>query len=534
MRDIGFLCLSPIYVPARAFNSEKDRSFTQTGSVMSKVTPLDMLSMSCQQISELTIAQILSALIQIPGVNPIWQSPKSGLANEKARAEFLAGLFRKLEPKVEVHIDYIKPDRPNVFVKIQVDFGDWTVWDTHIDTVTVDNMTIAPFSGDIRDGKVWGRGASDTLASAAIAIKLMFMALPRGAMPYKNLLLCFTMGEENGGEGAKMLAPWFKAQKIVVDEFITSEPTMLQAVFSHNGIIRGELQLKGYNNRPIDSAASMLFLFSGRSGHTSDPDNSYSALYAAAKFMLRIEAVDGLHVTSIRCGGLSNTIPDYCTIIIEQEARVHVSRASMLTEITSLAPSMIECLDPDTEMIEVSNMCSDLPYSAARVVIAIQEEHERLKREGMVAVTGRPVISATGLIKKGPTYRLFIDRRVVPGEDEVIVFDELLLMLRKKIALNEALVETTVPVRKQRGFQTDSQSALITNLASLSGNIPTTAKYGTNLLYIEPSIFRDSKVVAVVFGPGDIAQAHTAAEYIEIPQLEAAFTIMAKFFSITL
>lgn len=402
-------------------------------------------------------------------------------------------------------------------------------------------MTVPSFGGEIRDGRVWGRGSCDTKASAAIAIKLIFEAMQHGKRPNKNLLLVFSMGEETGGEGAQKVNPWIKRQGILVDQWITSEPTMLKCVFAHNGVVRGQL-LVSRRNGARDTLRTdrtlMCFQVTGRSGHTSDPDKASNALYAAAKLALRIREVNGLHVTAFECGGMGNTIPNSCIIVVEQENAVHQSRAELNSLIVQLAADLmdehlkINCMDPHQASRQMAEADSEVIYAAVRAILTFENEHQRLKTKGLSSVTGLPVISATGLTSNpDATCTISFDRRVVPGEVPNTVFEELLARLEEAMQ-NPAMVLSVVinpPMRRLSGFATDPNSTLIQELVALSGNQPTTARYGTNLLSVDSQVFVDGKIVAVVFGPGDIAQAHTANEYIEIKQLELAYSLMKRF-----
>ena len=38
--------------------------------------------------------------------------------------------------------------------------GELLLWDVHQDTVPVEGMTIEPFGGEVRDGRVYGRGSA--------------------------------------------------------------------------------------------------------------------------------------------------------------------------------------------------------------------------------------------------------------------------------------------------------------------------------------------------------------------------------------
>jgi acetylornithine deacetylase len=75
----------------------------------------------------------------------------------------------------------------------------------HMDTVAVAGMEIEPFSGEVRDGKIWGRGSSDckgNLATGLIAIKALLSVADSlsGSVVYESV-----MDEECSGSGAGTL-----------------------------------------------------------------------------------------------------------------------------------------------------------------------------------------------------------------------------------------------------------------------------------------------------------------------------------------
>ena len=43
----------------------------------------------------------------------------------------------------------------------------WLLFESHLDTVSVEGMTVDPFAGAIRDGRLYGRGACDTKGTGA-------------------------------------------------------------------------------------------------------------------------------------------------------------------------------------------------------------------------------------------------------------------------------------------------------------------------------------------------------------------------------
>src|SRR6185295_6812929 len=76
------------------------------------------------------------------------------------------------------------PGRPNVVARWPGDRADKPrlLLAPHTDTVSVAGMTIDPFSAEIGDGRVWGRGASDTkgpMAAMLWALREMRESLPK-------------------------------------------------------------------------------------------------------------------------------------------------------------------------------------------------------------------------------------------------------------------------------------------------------------------------------------------------------------------
>ena len=74
----------------------------------------------------------------------------------------------------------------------------------HIDVVPVDREDVAkwsvpPFSGEIKDGKIWGRGAIDDKISVIGNLEAVEMLLQEGFQPNRSLYLCFGHDEEIGG-----------------------------------------------------------------------------------------------------------------------------------------------------------------------------------------------------------------------------------------------------------------------------------------------------------------------------------------------
>jgi acetylornithine deacetylase/succinyl-diaminopimelate desuccinylase-like protein len=78
----------------------------------------------------------------------------------------------------------------------------------HLDVVpaVAEDWQVDPFSGEIRDGYLWGRGAVDMKNYDAMLLSVVRARTRAGAVPERPIVLCFTADEEAGGmRGANVL-----------------------------------------------------------------------------------------------------------------------------------------------------------------------------------------------------------------------------------------------------------------------------------------------------------------------------------------
>lgn len=121
-----------------------------------------------------------------------------------------------------------------------------------------------------------------------------------------------------------------------------------------------------------------------------------------------------------------------------------------------------------------------------------------------------------------------IDRRVLPGEDPIEAQEAVIAYLNEQV--HESVWHShEKPYIYSSGLSDENNSALAQRLSTAAQRhgargachgVP----FGTN-----GSAYSPTGVPTVVFGPGSIAQAHTAEEFIEIAQLEQAVKILVEF-----
>ncbi len=110
------------------------------------------------------------------------------------------------------------------------------MFDSHIDTVEVkdeEKWAVPPFSGEIVDGKLYGRGSVDMKSGAASSVYAGAIAKKLGLHSGKTIFVSCTVFEEDcDGENLKHL---FKECKIKPHYFICCEPSDNKIVTGHKG-----------------------------------------------------------------------------------------------------------------------------------------------------------------------------------------------------------------------------------------------------------------------------------------------------------
>ena len=148
------------------------------------------------------IVQFTSQFIQQPSINPDLEPNEEA---ERPAQDWLREQLRKSGAFAEVESWELAKNRPNVVaVRPGAGGGRSLTWAAHTDVVPVTPEQeeqwsgAGPFSGEVRDGKVWGRGASDmkgAIAAYAMASRILHDC---GVRLKGDLRLAQACGEESG------------------------------------------------------------------------------------------------------------------------------------------------------------------------------------------------------------------------------------------------------------------------------------------------------------------------------------------------
>jgi acetylornithine deacetylase len=172
-------------------------------------------------------------------------------------------------------------------------------------------------------------------------------------------------------------------------------------------------------------------------------------------------------------------------------------------------------------------------YSAARAALAIEDLSRELLSRQPDHPCGPPTLSL-GTLRGGTGVNLVpdlavleIERRLLPEENPGEVRAE--MIERIAAACGETRIEHDAPFSDTYGLPDETTDpaaapwvAAVERAARVRGaGQRTAARYGTNA-----GVYAAAGVPSIVFGPGSIAQAHTADEWIDLGQLTAATDIL--------
>ena len=232
----------------------------------------------------------------------------------------------------------------------------------HTDTVLADpgEWTRDPWSGDLVEGEVWGRGALDMkghVAAAAVA----FASLAReGVRPPGDVLLALTADEEVGIDfGMSWLA--CEHPDTVRADFAVNEGGGERCVLGDNVFYLCSVGEK--------ATAPFRLRLRGRSGHASDPHTADNALLKAGPVLEALARLEPPRTLLPEVGAFLETVlgeSPPVEVALDRARELHPLAAELVAPLLSatLSPTMIEAsrkrnVIPGTCVVEVD--CRLLP-----------------------------------------------------------------------------------------------------------------------------------------------------------------------------
>jgi putative selenium metabolism hydrolase len=288
--------------------------------VMLKMRDLAILAgdlLDRAKADEAYVVDLLQSLIRIP-------TPSSG---EQEAVELVRREMEALKPD-EVFVD--------VMGSVVTKFGSGDrvlLYDSHLDTVGVgDEATwkVDPFGGLVKDGIIYGRGASDNKAGVACMVaglKLLANLAAEGDFT----LYVVGIVQEEACEGL--------ALRVLLEEHAIEPELVVIGECTDLGISRGH---RGRTEIEV--------VTTGTSCHASAPARGENAIYRMTPIIESIKLLEGnlardpflgrgsIAVTAIECSTPSrNAIPDGCCIFVDRRTVPSDTRDSVAREIDEIA-----------------------------------------------------------------------------------------------------------------------------------------------------------------------------------------------------
>lgn len=327
------------------------------------------------------------AMVRVPSVNP---ELEEGGAGEGELARICAGWLEAWGFRVER--SEVASGRWNVVAEHGGE-GRTLLLNGHLDTVGVEGMTIPPFGGALRDGRIWGRGSCDMKAGNA---SLLAAARRLAAEGHEGrVVVALTADEEHASVGMDALV----AEGIRAHGGIVCEPTGLAVMPAHRGFLWVTLR------------------FRGRAAHGSRPDLGVDAIRHAGRVLSALDGYEArlaerdphplligpsVHAGTIRGGVAPSVYPERCELVLERRTLPGESRDEVLAELREVVEGVREEVADLDVGIEpgLARPGTEVPPSSpvvAGLVEAGREEGREVPIEGMTAWVDAALLNEAGI-----------------------------------------------------------------------------------------------------------------------------------------
>jgi acetylornithine deacetylase/succinyl-diaminopimelate desuccinylase family protein len=310
------------------------------------------------------VIQTLASLVRINSVNSSYE----GGPGEREIAAWVRRFFE--QRGIEVWEQEVFPGRPNVIARLPGrDASRRVILEAHMDTVSVQGMSIPPFEPRVEDGKLFGRGSCDTKAGLAAMMHAVASLHEDGIQPPCEVWMAAVVDEEFSYRGVVKLCEDLTAHAALV-----AEPTGLRAIIAGKGVLRWRIVVRG------------------KAAHSSKPHLGVNAISHAARIVLAIEEDHArlaaqvhpllgpatVNVGIIHGGVQVNFVPDTCAIEIDRRLLPGESGPSVLAhyqglldELKAQHPSLDAVMELPRIMDEALETAADsAPARLASAVLA--------------------------------------------------------------------------------------------------------------------------------------------------------------------
>lgn len=341
------------------------------------------------------------ALVRVDSRNP---DLVPGAPGERACALRLADVLRAWGFRVA--LADAAPGRPNVVARVgRAEPGaPVLLFNGHLDVVGTDGMAHAPFAGEERAGRLYGRGAADMKGGVAAMCAAAARAHAAGALR-GEVVVAAVADEEFESAGTRALVDAMAGWPQLPDACVIPEPTRLAVMPAHRGFAWYTVTVRG------------------RAAHGSRYDLGVDAIRHAGLLLAELDVLDAeelprrvphpllgrgsLHASLVEGGVGLTTYPERCVVRLERRTIPGESAASALGELEAAAARVgARLADAGREpfhaevALDFAQPPSDVPADAPIVVAlgaALRGVGEGVRVAGMPAWTDAALLNAAGV-----------------------------------------------------------------------------------------------------------------------------------------
>ena len=269
-------------------------------------------------VTEAAVLETLQALVRLDSQNPVLVP---GAAGERAIAAYCRDYL--VAGGVEAWTEEVSPGRWNAIGRVGPAGEEPLVLCAHLDTVSAEGMTIPPFEPELREGRVYGRGAYDMKGGVA-AILVAMTALAR--LPLRRpVMAALVADEEYASAGALSFVRRHPSAACIV-----TEPSEGRLITAHKGFVWVEIET------------------AGTAAHGSRWDLGVSAVARMGRIIAALDAFDArvlrsrthpllgpasLHCATVAGGEGWSTYAARCTLRVERRTLPGETPAGVLAEL---------------------------------------------------------------------------------------------------------------------------------------------------------------------------------------------------------
>ncbi len=343
-------------------------------------------------------------LVRIPGHRELPEK-------ESNIAKYIENWLKKAGLSVKTRDVF--PDRPNVIALMKGSGNGYSLmYNGHMDTVPAYGWVEepGPFSGEVMEGKIYGRGSCDMKGAIAAAMVAM-EAIQRSEIELKgDLIFTGVVGEEGEGSiGTKEIVQ----NESIPDMAVVCEPTDLNIFIGHKG------------------SSSLIISARGRPVHSAYPEGGVNAimlmsdiLQALKKELLprlkrrkhRFLGPPTLTATVIKGGMLTDVVPDQCEVTFNYRYPSGEEPGKVKEEISNLLNKMQEKdLSLNAEVTILNNALGMEIPKDCRIVKSLRQSMKKVTEKNPKIVGTGYWTDASILVNTGRIPTVIFG----PGKEEV-------------------------------------------------------------------------------------------------------------------